>query len=71
MIFVKGINKQIETENRATVLSTINMIASLIRAVLYPLVGYLVMWNLNATFVMLGSMIIVFALLSRIKSENL
>ncbi|MFX1567188.1 MAG: MFS transporter [Promethearchaeota archaeon] len=71
LIFVKGINKQIETENRATVLSTINMIASLIRAILYPFVGYLVMWNLNATFIMLGTLIIVFALLSRIKSENL
>jgi MFS family permease len=71
LIFVKGINKQIETENRATVLSTINMIASLIRAVLYPFVGYLVMWNLNATFVLLGILIIVCALLSRIKSENL
>ncbi|MFW9900699.1 MAG: MFS transporter [Candidatus Thorarchaeota archaeon] len=71
LIFVKGINKQIETDNRATVLSTINMIASLIRAILYPLVGYLVIWSLNATFIMLGTLIIVFALLSRIKSENL
>jgi len=71
LIFVRGINKQIETENRATVISTINMIASLIRAILYPLVGYLVMWNLNATFIILGTLIIVFALLSRIKSEIL
>ncbi len=71
LIFVKGINKQIKTENRATVLSTINMIASLIRAVLYPLVGYLVMWNLSVTFIVLGALIIVLALLSRIKSENL
>ncbi|MFX0000230.1 MAG: MFS transporter [Candidatus Hodarchaeota archaeon] len=71
LIFVKGINKQIETDNRATTISTINMIASLIRATLYPLVGYLVMWNLNATFIILGTLIIVFALLSRIKSENL
>jgi MFS family permease len=71
LIFVKGINKQIESENRATVLSTISMIASLIRAILYPLVGYLVMWNLSATFIILGTLIIVFALISRIRSENL
>ena len=71
LIFVKGINKQIETENRATVISTINMMASLIRAVLYPLVGYFVMWNLSGTFIALGCIIVIFALLSRIKSENL
>jgi MFS family permease len=71
LIFVKGINKQIETENRATVISTINMIASLIRAILYPLVGYLVMWNLNVTFILLGVIIIIFALLSKTKNEYL
>ncbi|MFX0039429.1 MAG: MFS transporter [Promethearchaeota archaeon] len=71
LIFIKGINKEIETENRATVISTINMIASLIRAILYPLVGYLVMWNLSITFIVLGTLIVVFALLSNIKSENL
>ena len=71
LIFVKGMNKQIETENRATVISTINMIASLIRAIFYPLVGYFVMWNLNITFILLGASIIIFALLSRIKNEYL
>ena len=71
LIFVKGINKQIQTKNRATVISTINMVASLIRAILYPLVGYLVMWNLNVTFIVLGTLIIVFALISRIKNENI
>jgi len=71
LIFIKGINKQIETENRATVISTVNMIASLIRAILYPLVGYFVMWNLNITFILLGALIIMFALLSRIKNEYL
>ncbi|MFX0138331.1 MAG: MFS transporter [Candidatus Hodarchaeota archaeon] len=71
LIFVKGINNQIETENRATVISTINMVASLIRALLYPLVGYFVMWNLSMTFLMLGTLIIVFALISRTKNEYL
>ena len=71
LIFTKGINKQIETQNRATVISTINMGASLIRAVLYPFIGYFVMFNLSVTFIFLGSMIIIFALFSRIKSEYL
>lgn len=71
LIFLKGINKQIETENRATVISTINMVASLIRAILYPLVGYFVIWNLSLTYILLGTLIIVFTLISRIKNENL
>jgi len=71
LIFVKGINKQIETENRATVISTINMISSLIQAILYPLVGYFVMWSLSITFMLLGTLIVVFALTSRLKNEYL
>ncbi len=71
LLFTKAINSQIETQNRATVISTINMIASLIRAILYPFIGYFVMINLSITFLFLGAMIIVFALFSRIKSEYL
>jgi hypothetical protein len=73
-IFTEGINKQIETENRATVLSAINMIASLIRAVLYPIIGYLTyltMVNLGLTFILLGAMIIIFTIFSKIKNEYL
>jgi hypothetical protein len=71
LIFVKGINQQIKTKNRATVISAINMIANLIRAILYPLVGYLVMWSLDITFIALGVLIVIFAFLSKIQSENL
>lgn len=71
LLFTKGINKQIETKNRATVISIINMIASLIRAVIYPFIGYIVMFNLNLVFIFLGTIIIIFALFSRIKSEYL
>ena len=71
IIFVKGINKQIATQNRATVLSTINMATSLIRTILYPLIGYLIMWNLSTTFFLLGTVIIIFAILSRIRNEYL
>ena len=71
IIFIRGINKQIETENRATVLSTINMITCIIRAILYPLIGLLVMWSLNYTFIILGIIIIILALLTRVKNEYL
>jgi hypothetical protein len=71
IIFINGINKQIETENRATVLSTINMITCVIRAVIYPIIGLLVMWNLNYTFIILGIIIITFASLTQVKTEYL
>ena len=71
IFFVKGINKQIETQNRATVLSTINMATSLIRTVFYPLIAYIVMWNLSTTFILLGTAIIILALISRMRSEYL
>jgi len=71
IIFINGIYKQIETENRATVLSTINMMACVIRAIIYPIIGLLVMWNLNYTFIILGIIIIIFALLTQVKNEYL
>ncbi len=71
IIFIKSINNQIESQNRATVISTINMISSLIRTILYPLIGYLVMWNLSTTFILLGAIIIICAMLSKIKTEYL
>jgi MFS family permease len=71
IIFINGINKNIEEENRATVLSTISMIRSFIITILYPVIGILVMWNLNYTFIILGISIILIALLSSVKNEHL
>ncbi len=71
IIFINGINKQIETENRATVLSTINMISAITKAILFPLIGILVMYNLKISFIILGITIIMFAMLSRVKKEYL
>jgi len=71
LIFVDGINKQIESENRATVLSTINMFGSLLRALVYPIVGLLVEWNLYSVFIMTGVLIIVFTLITRSKRDYL
>ena len=71
IIFINGINKEIETENRATVLSTISMIGNIIRTVLYPIVGILVMWSLNYTFIILGISVILMALVSQVKNEHL
>ena len=69
IFFTEAINAQIKSEERATVLSTINMFSSLMRAIFYPLVGFFVMWSLNYTFIMLGILIIIDALILKIKNE--
>ena len=71
IIFISGINKLIEEENRATVLSTISMIRNFIITILYPVIGILAMWNLNYAFIILGISIILIALLSGVKNEHL
>jgi MFS family permease len=71
LIFVQGINKQIQSNNRATVISTVNMITCLIRTVLYPLVGILVMMNLNLTFISLGVIILIIGIFTRVKHKYL
>ncbi|MFX1364982.1 MAG: MFS transporter [Promethearchaeota archaeon] len=70
-IFVNGINLQIESENRATVLSTINMFGSLIRALIYPFIGLIVEWNVFAVFISTGILILVLTIFTRSKSEYL
>jgi len=71
LIFINGINKQIESENRATILSTINMFSSLLRAILYPIIGLLVMWNVYFVFLMTGALILFLSIFTRSKSEYL
>ncbi|MFX1328539.1 MAG: MFS transporter [Promethearchaeota archaeon] len=71
LIFVDGINLQMESENRATVLSTINMFGSFLRAMLYPIVGLLVEWNIFVVFIMTGGLILLFTIFTRSKSEYL
>ncbi len=69
VLFVKTINNQIESKNRATVLSTVNMIGSLVRTILYPLIGLIVMLNLNVTFLLLGIVLIIVSIFTRVKSK--
>jgi len=71
LIYINGINMQIESENRATVLSTINMFESILRAILYPFIGLIVEWNLFVMFIIIGIMILILTALTRVKSEYL
>ncbi|MEJ2277464.1 MAG: MFS transporter, partial [Candidatus Lokiarchaeota archaeon] len=70
IIFIKGINEQIKTRNRATVLSTINMFGSLLMAILYPVIGSLVTMNLSFTFIITGIIVILFGVITKLKNEN-
>ena len=71
LIYINGINKQIESENRATVISTINMFGSISMAILYPFIGLIVELNLFIMFIIIGIMILILTALSRVKSEYL
>ena len=71
LIYVNGINNQIGTENRATVLSTINMFGSLIMAIIYPFIGIIVEWNLFVVFIIIGILILIFTASTRVKNDYL
>ncbi|MFX0012838.1 MAG: MFS transporter, partial [Candidatus Hermodarchaeota archaeon] len=71
IIFTNGINRQIKQHNRTTILSTINVLTSILKATLYPLVGFLVMININFLYIFLGALILIVALKSRVKKEYL
>jgi len=71
LIFVNGINKQIESENRATVLSTVNMFGSFLMALAFPFIGIIVEWNPLLVFIFIGVLILIFTLLTRVKNEDL
>ncbi len=71
LIYVNGINRQIVSENRATVLSTINMFNSLLMALSYPFIGLIVEWNPFIVFIIIGILIMFFTALTRVKNDFL
>ena len=64
-------NKHIESEYRATVLSSISMFYSGAQALNNLIFGYFVDINLVATLGVIGALIIGFAIFSKIKEEHL
>lgn len=64
-------NRQIESRNRATVLSGISMLGKLMIMILYPMVGWLADISLQYTFLFLGIITLIFSFLNRIGSEHL
>jgi len=71
IIFDKSINDRINIENRATVLNTINTIRLILKALLLPIIAFFALWNINLIFVIIGALIIILALKSKVKKEYL
>jgi sugar phosphate permease len=71
VLFQNYMNKYIESHHRATVISAISMVDRLVRAVLYPLFGLLVSWSLKYAFIILGVIILVCAVISRVEEKQL
>jgi hypothetical protein len=71
VLFQNYMNKHIESSLRATVISTVSMIRTLVMGLLYPLVGLLVEWSLSGTLIIIGAAIVLCALLSKTREEYL
>ncbi len=65
------INKHVESDNRATVLSVVSMAQRVAFAVLYPVVGLVVDYSLRMGFILVGALAIASALLSPVREEHL
>ena len=72
VLFHTYTNRHIPSGTRATVISTMSMIKSLIKGVCYPLVGLLVDgWSLSGTLIIIGILAIICAAFSRVEEGML
>jgi MFS family permease len=69
-IFVDYLNRHIESRNRATVLSLINVFSGIYIALMGLLIGWLADFSLSSAFILMGSVIIVSSLLIRIEARQ-
>ncbi|MBN2368506.1 MFS transporter [Candidatus Woesearchaeota archaeon] len=64
-------NKFIDSDNRATVLSAISMTESFARAIMYPLIGIVLQFSLNIGVLVIGVLIFFAAMFSRVEEHML
>jgi hypothetical protein len=65
------INRHIESENRATVISSVSLLERSITFLLYPVVGLLADASLDRTLLFLGGVAILFAITTRLSDKHL
>jgi len=70
-LFLSYMNKYIESDNRATVLSAVSMARSIVTAAANIVFGYFVDINMRYTLFALGIITLVFAFASRVTEEHL
>jgi len=70
-LFTAYFNNHIKSSERATVLSAISMFQRITLLILNLVVGFLVDWSLTYTFVLLGSVAIIFAFVSKVEESHL
>jgi MFS family permease len=70
-LFYSYMNKYIPSNKRATVMSTVSMLGTISIAITYPLIGRSAEWSLNYTMIMLGIVVILFSLISRVEESML
>jgi len=70
-LFHNYMNKHVESHNRATVLSTVSMLYRFTSGLMYPFLGLAVEASLTFTLIVIGILIIVAAIISRVEEEHL
>ena len=65
------INRHVESENRATVISSVSLVERSITFLLYPVVGILADRSLDLTLGLLGTLCVTFALVTRLEDRHL
>ena len=71
ILFQNYINKYIESHQRATVISTVSMLNQLAQGVVYLSIGVLVKWSLTYALVIVGILMIICALISKVEEDHL
>lgn len=71
VLFNNYMHKYIQSSQRATVMSTIEMLQRLASGLLYPLVGLLMDYSLTTTFIVLGVVIVAVSLISGVEEVHL
>jgi MFS family permease len=70
-LFASYFNKYIDSHNRATVLSAISMVLSLVTTVFNIIFGRLVDWNFRYALLIMALLLIVFTIFSKTREEHL
>ncbi|HME53904.1 MAG TPA: MFS transporter [Candidatus Lokiarchaeia archaeon] len=70
-LFSSYFNKHIPSEERATTLSVISMVRTVTQAGVDPFLGVMMDWSANGTFLIFGSIALVFAMFPVIKASDL